>query len=143
MHRARGLGIAVVSLIAPTPTTTDVAQTIGTTTLVTTELTLITTHDQYAEWSTREPDTQTGEFTMTLPEVVTLATTRATEAVLSGIVHAHTGSTIHSMVQAYTVQQGRLLFDSGAAVHVCPRDYAAEYTLCTNGNKPSLRTVTG
>ena len=40
-------------------------------------------------------------------------------------------------------QQDRLLFDSGAAVHVCPLDYATQTPLCTNGNKPSLRTVTG
>ena len=43
----------------------------------------------------------------------------------------------------YTTQQDRLLFDSGAAVHVCPLDYATEYPHCTSGSKPSFRTVTG
>ena len=59
---------------------------------------------------------------MTLPEVASLATTPAADVVLSGITHAHTGSTTRAMVQACTVQQDRLLFDSGAAVHVCPLD---------------------
>ena len=80
---------------------------------------------------------------MTLPEVVNLTTTPATDVVLSGITHAQTGSTIHTMAQAYTKQQDRLLFGSGAAVHVCPRDYATEYPRCTNGSLPLLRTVTG
>ena len=72
-----------------------------------------------------------------------LTTTPAADVVLSGITHAQTGSTIHTMAQAYTKQQDRLLFDSGAAVHVCPRDYATEYPLCANGSLPLLRTVTG
>ena len=50
---------------------------------------------------------------------------------------------MYSYVHAHTEKQDRLLFDSGAAAHVCPLDYADEYPLCTTGSKPSLRTVTG
>ena len=63
--------------------------------------------------------------------------------------HQHASSSLSLAVlstpwhRGYTNQQDRLLFDSGAAVHVCPLDYATGYPLCTNDNKPSLRTVAG
>ena len=62
---------------------------------------------------------------------------------MPGFIFALTDRAMYSYVHAYTEKQDRLLFDSGAAVHVCPLGYATEYPLCTTGSKPALRTVTG
>ena len=73
---------------------------------------------------------------------VTLTAARASGEASPGFILALTDSATYSLVQSYTKQQDRLLFDSGAAVHACPLDYATEYPLCTKGSKPSFRTVT-
>jgi len=62
---------------------------------------------------------------------------------MPGFIFALADRAMYSYVHEYTKKQDRLLFDSGAAVHVCPLDYATEYPLCTTGSKPALRTVTG
>ena len=81
--------------------------------------------------------------TMISHQAATTSATRTTDGTPSIITTVQMEGAIHAMVQSDTHQQDRLLFDSGAAVHACPLDYATEYPLGTNGSLPLLRTVTG
>ncbi len=70
-------------------------------------------------------------------------TATATDAQASSYIQSCTDCTINTAVRPRTWDSDRLLFDSGAAVHVCPYGYAPEYPIRTSGDLPALQTATG